>query len=674
MKSRGAISIFLLVIILLSGNVFAQIPSHKQFSTAQEDYFALISFLHDSKAACDSLLNTSYAARVTILFYPNISLFFDEEKQQDSLVLADKLLKKMDYPLTVLDTIDESVESRTVLEEILIPLKQISQRIIHLAYNHSTVLDLFYSLYIFTTSEEANDEDIMSNFTMIHQNLTQMKDHLSTLQGLLPQITDYFSTEYLEQKIQDFFLLLDDYEEYLNNFLSFISIDEPKLVLYTNKNKYFLTEKIIFSGYFIDPSGVVTNQSITIFKDDELLNITETNDYGRFTTIFETTSEEAKQYTFFAETKYQGVTYSSQLIFIDLLLMPTKLYLSIPKQHFRPNETITLEGRLRTINGDPIQDSVNLFIKNNSVYVTTDSTGFFSTTFSNYSTYGTYVINAWFKGTRVYNSSSKNITFFINEPTMLFLYASQTEIGIEESIILTGFLSDTTDDIRLSGKTISLYVNGVKVQQTTTDEQGNYSFVFSTKNSSAERLSFQTRFISTDQKWRSSASSIIQIPFAASFLQEYFFILPFIALFFVSSIIILYFFRYRATLSSSSKAVSKKTYTKNKKKTPQPYPIEPVIQSSSDSLLSAKQKIISLYHQFLFFLISSGLDIDYSFTHIDIQEKLKTMNLSEKLVADVTLCFEKAHYSLQTIKKDEIKRFTGKIKKLQTQYLEEIKK
>jgi len=365
MKSRGAISIFLLVIILLSGNVFAQIPSHKQFSTAQEDYFALISFLHDSKAACDSLLNTSYAARVTILFYPNISLFFDEEKQQDSLVLADKLLKKMDYPLTVLDTIDESVESRTVLEEILIPLKQISQRIIHLAYNHSTVLDLFYSLYIFTTSEEANDEDIMSNFTMIHQNLTQMKDHLSTLQGLLPQITDYFSTEYLEQKIQDFFLLLDDYEEYLNNFLSFISIDEPKLVLYTNKNKYFLTEKIIFSGYFIDPSGVVTNQSITIFKDDELLNITETNDYGRFTTIFETTSEEAKQYTFFAETKYQGVTYSSQLIFIDLLLMPTKLYLSIPKQHFRPNETITLEGRLRTINGDPIQDSVNLFIKNN---------------------------------------------------------------------------------------------------------------------------------------------------------------------------------------------------------------------------------------------------------------------------------------------------------------------
>lgn len=681
MGRRGIAIIFLLIVLLLNATVSAQYPAHKQFSTAEEDYFALISFLQDSKNACETVLTSSYDSQMTISFSPTITLFFDEEKQQHSLLLADQLSKNLQYPLTVLETIDDSVESKAVLLDIIVPLRQISMDITDLAMSHSQVIDAFHLLHNFTRSTHVDNEKMIANFTMVHQQLSMMSNQLTSMQQLLPQLSFYFSTNHLEELIQDFFVLLAEYERYLDQFLSFLFLDEPTLVLYSEKNKYYLTEDVTFFGYFIDSSGFIKNQTITILLENSIVNSTQTNDLGRFNTIFETRSETANQYSFVAETEYQGIWYSSQEVLITLSLMPTQLSLGSSKQHAQPNEEIRIIGELTTIKDEPVQGTVQLFNRNHLISVQTNATGFFSITDSNYSTYGAHTINASFQSTRIYHSCSRNITIFINEPTVLSLSATPKKVTGEEPISLNGILLDREQERGIPGKSISLFVNGIKTQQTTTDENGNYSFVVSPKNNSVSLFTFQTRFDSVDDKWRSSVSPLVQIPLAASFFKEHLeemLIFFFLIIGLVTMISIIYIYRNRLVVfhsSNSEKEIDDRILAKNnEKKTSLDYPFESSVESSSMASLPSKQRVIASYQKLLSFFISHGIHLSFSFTHKDIQQKLETVHLSSTVIADVTSCFERAHYSIQPITEEEVQQFTTNITLLQTEYLEGLKK
>lgn len=685
MGRRGVAIIFLLIVLLLSPSVFAQVPAHKQFSTAEEDYFALVSFLQDSKNACETVLTSSYDAHVTISFSPNITLFFDEEKQQKSLLLALTLKKNLQYPLTVLETIDDSVESKAVLQDFIIPLRKISMCIIDLAINHSLVIDGFHVLHEFTRSTKVDNEKMIANFTLIHKKLSMMNNQLTRIQQRLPELSMYFSMDDMETLIDEFFVLITEYERYLDQFLSFLFLDEPTLVLYSEKNKYYLTEDVTFFGYFIDPSGFITNHSLSILLDDIVVNNTKTNDVGRFNTVFETRSIPVGTYSFVAETDYQGIRYSSQEVLIILSLMPTQLSLRSLKQHAQPNEKIRITGELTTIKDEPVQGTVHLFIRNHSISVQTNATGFFSITETNYSTYGAHKINASFQSTQIFDSCFQSITFFINEPTVLSLSATPKELTSEEPIILSGVLLDREREKGIPEKTISLFVNGIKTQQTTTDEHGNYSFVFSSKNSSATVFSFQTRFDSIDDQWRSSVSPLVQIPFVqlsflSSFFKEYreeILVFFFLIISLVLIISIFYIYRNRS-IGYSVPQIDNKTQDRiiaetSEKKTPLTSSLDSLNVNETDSL-PCRQRIITRYQQLLSFFINHGMQLPFSYTHKDIQDKLETVHLSSTVIADVTSCFERAQYSIQVITDEEVQQFTTNMTLLQTEYLEGEKK
>jgi hypothetical protein len=674
MEAKAILCVFFFAGVVLGSNVAAYVPAHIDFSSAEEDFFALTSFLQDSKKLGEDLLYSSYAANVSFIFSDEIKLNFNARHRNQSLVLADDLLQNLNFSLLVLDGVDDLVQSKQILNDILLPLREIGLSVSSLCRLHFDVIEGFDRLYIHILSNSTGEGGGLHNFTLIHQNLEEMNNDISTVFEVLPLISEYFSIDYFEQMLEQFSLLIAQYEEYLSRLLSFLVIDEPKLVLYANKNTCYISNYIVFSGFFIQPSGVISNYSISLIQDDVLRNSSQTNEFGRFSFSVDTKMMHPHQYSYVAETTFQGFDYVSDTVLVDVVLMPTKISIEQSKRHIQPNESFMIHGRLLTIFNQPLEADVAIKSLNSSVKLQTDSKGFFSCTFSNFSKYGSYEITAFFADTSMYRSSFSNATVFVNEPTSLFLYTHSKQFKVNDSLYLFGYLLDTSSHVGIGGKSISLFVNGVKVSQTITDDQGNYSFVYSTVNSSADVLVVQTRFFGGTH-WRPAASNGIEVGVFVSFFHEYFLIFLLSGIVGIGVFVFLYFFRKHNDKLICIKNQNKKRYNeKNKKPVAMHGTGNTMIQTEDSLSLSNKNKIVSIYHQLLFFFISYGLDIDDSFTHRDIQRKLESFHLPSPLVTDVTACFERAHYSLQPIRKNDVQRFSRNVKSLQSLFLEGLQK
>lgn len=674
MEAKAVLCIFLIVGVVLGSTVSAYVPAHIDFSSADEDFFALTSFLNDSKKRSEDALSYSYRANVTIFFSEGIEIDFNGDFRNQSLLLADQLLQKLNFSFTILDAIDDSVQSKQILSDMLLPLREIGVSVSALCQIHSQIIDGFVWLSSYMMSNDSYEDTGLQNFSLIHQHINEMNTLIFYLFDVFPLISEYFSIEYAQQLLDQFLLLINRYEEYLSRLLSFLVIDEPLLVLYASKNSYFISEDIVFSGFFIQPSGVISNHSISLFMDDVWQKSTQTNEFGRFSFLVNTTAMKADQYSFFAQTSFQGFDYVSNIVFVDVVLMPTVLSIQSSKRHIQPNESFMISGRLLTIFNKPVEADILVYSSNVSVNLNTDSQGFFSVMFSNFSRYDSYEIAAFFKGSDMYDSSFSTLTIFVNEPTHLLLYVQKNDSKEDDFVYLFGSLLDSSNDVGIGGKFVGLFVNGVKVSQSITDGQGNYSFVFSTVNSSSDVFVFQTRF-SGDRMWRPSSSNSVEVGFVVSFFQENFFIIVGLCLVCIGFVVFFYLFRRHKLKLVEMKKQNKKRYKqKNKKPVLMRNTGSGMIQSQSLSSLSNKNKIVSIYHQLLFFFISHGLDIDDSFTHRDIQRKLKGFHLPSGLVDDITTCFERAHYSLQPIRSQDVQRFSRNVKSLQSLFLEGLQR
>jgi hypothetical protein len=674
MEAKAVLCIFLSVGILLGSNVAAYVPIHRDFSSADEDFSALTSFLEDSKEMSEDLLSISYDANVSILFSDLIKINYDKDKQVQSLVLSEELLEKLNFSLTILDDIDDFIQSKQILSEILIPLKDIGITTALLCKIHVEVIDGFVFLHQHILSNTSNKEQGMQNFTLIHQYLAKMDEYIATLREKLPLLSDFFSVTYYQHILEKFSLLVIRYEEYLSRLLNFLIVDEPLLVLYASSNLVYVSQDIVFSGFFIQPSGAVSNHTISLFEDTIWRNSTQTNDFGRFSFIVDTEMMQADQYSFFAKTSFQEDQHVSNNVFIDMELMPTKISMQSSKRHIQPNESFMISGRLLTIFNQPLEEDVTVIRSNISVKLKTDSRGYFYCIFSNFSKYDSYEITAFFAATQMYRSSFSNLTVFVNEPTSLFLYAQTNKIKADDSFYLFGYLLDTSNDVGIGGKFVSLFVNGVRISQTTTDDQGNYSFVFSTANSSSDVFVFQSRF-SGDSMWRPAASAVVEVGFFVSFFQQNYFIFLGLGILCIGFFVFFYLLRGDKDKVARVQNQNKKRYNeKNKKPVLMYNKGSSMNKSKSFSSLSHKNKIVSIYHQLLFFFISQGLDIDDSFTHRDIQRKLESFHLPSVLVDEITSSFERAHYSLQPIRKEDVQRFSRKVKSLQSLFLEGLQR
>lgn len=674
MRWRGVLGVFLLLMLLLNVSVSAQISSHQNFDAANEDFFALTSFLQDSIQSCEQVVNASYAAQATATFSPNVSVTFDEKEQQESRSLSNKIDQHLKYSSMVLDTIDESVQSRSMLQDVLIPLRRMSLNVTSLARNHSFVLDFFESMQLFISSGEGQNTSLLSNITLIHQHLTDMSNHIRSIQNQIPLLQSYFSMTTLEGDMQDFSRLVNRYERYLDLFVSFLYIDEPYIALYTDKNQYYLSENLSFHGYFIEPTGFVSNQTINLYKDEDQLYSTKTNRFGRFTFFVETDNETADTYSFQVETKYQNNIYRSDSLDISFSLMPTNITLVLSKTQIQPDESVTLAGRLRTLTHKPLQEIIHLVINDQSVSVQTNITGSFTYVLSNYSDYGSYLITASFQPIKTFEPCSTTILFSINEPTVLSLSSNQNTFTDDDAIQLTGMLTEKHTQKGLIDKNISLLLNGKVIEYTSTDENGSYSFLLSTDDVSMNLLLFQTRFDARLPQWRSSTSKTLTLSYEQSLFSDLFILISGFSIFFIALIVLFFLYSRKKTFFGSKPNESLSSIRMSKRildmKTLQLS--QHVFNDTISTSLPSKQKIIQMYHQLLSFFMDHGIEFDSSATHKDVQNQLRQLHLPSDSIDDITFSFEQAQYSTNYIHDGQVHLFSVHAQTLQTHFFKEV--
>jgi len=656
--------VVLLCCMVVTTSVVAIPPSHKNFSTAEEDLFSILSYLSDTNHLCEQVLLTSYEANASMQFIPSITMDYDLLKKNQSLIFNDHLTAKIGYSTDILDMLDPDISSYQYLSDILLPLKNIGLYCTKVAESHIEFLDVL-SILITLESYDSNDSTpILSNLTHAYQTIILLRSTIESIDDLLPDIQTFFLTDQIHVLLNRFSLLLDRYETYLNQFRSLFEHIQPTLVLVTDKTTYYLLDTIVYSGYFIGQQGYVPQHPTDIYFDDILIKTVSTNTQGRLngTYLIESTVEPTT-HSFSSKTMYQDTLYTSQPVDIYIFRIPTYLILHLSSSNVKPAEPIQVRGALSTIYGQPLSDLVQVSVGSTNQIVNTKTDGSFDLEVQNLFSYGSYPVVGRYQPAIPYAScTSEELTISINEPTSLSISSDKLNYTKGEHIKITGRLLLIGEKEPLTRQTIGLYVNGHRVQYTTTNTSGYYQFDFDTTNLTGQILQIYTSYISPVVQWRSTTSKILRLQLFDGFLQQmgsFMFgssddlsiYIVFIGFFIIltSSIIVYVFFMRRKrehraidheTLVSSTVSVSKPFFSFFSRKNR---------GSSSDRFSSMpeplRKKMIATYRMFLRHFIRQGLQMRPASTHRDIQRQLYTMNLPKESVDAVTLGFELARYS-----------------------------
>jgi len=426
MRRRGTITIFFLFILFISSFNTAAFPSHQNFSDADEDLLSILAFLADTKTLCEQTLTSSYKANATLTINESLQLYFDQEKENQSLTMADQLSQRIKYSSTILTELNQTITSYQHLQHVLIPLKTMGMNIDDITRYHSHLLELFQQLISFLNLGNTDNTHLLSLITAAHQDISRIRQNIDRISSPLDQLSTYYDLRMVENQNTLFHQLMDRYESYLNQLLSTFSMDEPKLVLYTDQTDYYVGETINYTGYFITPSGFIPDQSITVFFNHDHISQPTTNALGRFNGSYQTeVTLPATTVELSAITTYEQNTYESAAVEITIHLRPTNISIYLTKTHFQPNETRFVRGRLTTIDDQGVTDTIKLMVGTKNISLQTNQTGYYSFDLSQFNGYGSYPLQASYNPLFQYEECfSSQLVFFIDEPTILSLYSN----------------------------------------------------------------------------------------------------------------------------------------------------------------------------------------------------------------------------------------------------------
>ena len=691
MRCRGAIAFLIIFALVFGGaSAYAFPVSHENFSEADEDLFAILSFLTDSKNLCEQSLLSSYAANCTLQFNENIVISFDNRQLNASLEKSEELQQKLGYSSDVLGKLENKAGSYEHLKGFLLPIKDLGDNVTSVVTTHETLIHSFQTLADAANSGGAGNVTILSKLAEAHNILAGCRKGINSVGILLEDISPFFSTEILENILVEFNELLDGYESYLNMFVDFFPSTEPQLILIAEETDVYLGESIPVSGFFIAESGFVSNHEIYLMFDNLTVNSTTTNHIGRYEEILLTsttddpTTHTVTAFTFFNETKY-----TSNSITVTLHKIPTKLVLTLPKNQFQPQESIVFSGQLRTYTNQGIQGSVLLSYDGDNQSVLTNATGNFTYTVSNGLPYGKYSAFATYAPQSIYEPCISNtIQFYVNTPTKLSINTETKNLTVGDALTVNGQLRDALTSQPINKKSIQLFFNNHVVETAITNETGEYMFSWKIDNVDSGATQIYTRYASDDLQWRSCTSQTIDVYVSAGLLGQIegfisdfnnqLFVLP---LFFILLILIGLFLIILIYIKRKSSAI--KTGQKNFFHQSSSLPFlskyrgkKPYISKSSlsqnaayaDPSVSLKQRIITQYRLLLRYLSSRGLRFPPSSTHLDIQKKLKTAGSAKNSVDSVTNTFEHARYSPHPTKKNDADMFDKNVFKIITDF------
>ena len=459
----------------------------------------------------------------------------------------------------------------------------------------------------------------------------------------------------------------------MNSLLYFFPGIEPTILLYVTPLNPYLGENIQAYGYFIANNTLIANHTISLYWNETLTEKNLTNEDGRFEILIPVPLDTLPgPYIITAQSNYASKIYSSDSIFITIKKIPTNISLSCHNNHFYLNETIEFAGKLVDYKYRGITNSIVLTLADIKIPLQTDSDGNFAFNFNDYLPFGSYFAQVFYTPNAIYEPCVSNLVpIFIDTPTNLSIFSTETEVVTGQHITIFGRLLEGINNTALTNKSIFIYHEDDKVGSVTSNSSGWYSFSYQTHKAYLGKHTFYAHYIPEGNTFRNSTSEKIIITIQSGFPLVVELVLLFLILFIM---ILTFIFRKKLVQTLFSKPPLRQ---EEKERTIEPVPPKKKIQFNKHDFtidISKKKKddynkaIVSHYTKFLTFLTKTGVLLRATQTHHDIKKMLVTEGFSKTPTEKVTLLFEKAMYSPHPIEHSDLIQFNTNIEVMINDY------
>ena len=200
---------------------------------------------------------------------------------------------------------------------------------------------------------------------------------------------------------------------------------------------------------------------------------------------------------------------SSGIVVISISLIPTVLRISTDMDLLDPGDDLTISAHLEDIYGNPLAGAdCALFRDDIRTEFITDYNGEFDLIWEDSEiSYGTHSINASYYATLPYESSNSNVVWIVKN------VLTTIELNLFENRFLRGFYlvgngslyANSTQP--LAGQNVTIFIDGVEVQNITTQPDGSFSFSFETFDLNVGVHSMKAALVYKDSIWRFSEDS-----------------------------------------------------------------------------------------------------------------------------------------------------------------------
>jgi len=643
----------LIVLLLFQGTSgSASPPSHRLFSSSEQDLLSIVSYLSDVQTLCEEAMRYCFSSNVTINFDEPITSMYDKDYATLSNQTKERL--KTTFLSTIFNTSDiyEQSESYELLWDVLTPLHNLVENVSLLVNNHSALISIFIELIALSSNDTINREQINQEIHSGYALLSECKQELFEIDAILLDLPAYVSTT-LDTYTSLLNTVFHRYQSYLEMFLKRFSSVEPELFLFIEDDQYYIGENILITGVFISNSSSIKEQQISIYLDEILMNECVTDENGSFqTNIMIPDPLEPKIYSLHAETAYQDTFVSSSSINISISLLPTFLSLYLSQKEYSPGKDIHITGRLYSYNKEGIKDGITIQMAQHSFNVLTNETGHYQCSTAGIQTCGRYTIQSIFEPKSIYApSSSDKSNFSINYPTKLTIRADRLNVSIGDVITISGRLSNSSSNRSLYNKTIFLSSDDKNISKSLTNETGWYRFLWDTSNESDGIYEISVTFYSDDISLRDGHSNSLKTQLSTSFfasllhlftlaLQQL--LIPFCLI--ATLIILLYLFK-GSTKRNKEKASELAKIQKMHNTDSVKQPFDEILKERYKTATSLNKKIIYQYHLLIHQLMNTGLSVTKANTHLEVQNILLKDGYPSDSVNSVTITFEQVQYA-----------------------------
>lgn len=656
MWNRRVGAIALMVLFVLQGITVdaAEPPSHRLFSSSEQDITSVVSYFSDILTLCEDALYYSYVANATVLFNGSITTKYDLSSFEVSKQIQQQLEDTLSYHVHDIHDVYEYAESYEYIQGLISPTNRLVETITNLLENHSTIVTIFGNI---TDITQYNTIDRQKMIEFAHKGISNIlfcEQSLLDLIYISKDLSIFYSMDTINKYITSFGDLFNRYQIYFREFLNLVPSLEPEIYLFTDKPNYYVGENISITGYFISNNSYIENQQININLDDILVNESLTDENGSFQTFMTIPLILSHgRYQIIGETQYQDEKIISRPVNITISLLPTLLKINPSQSEYSPGEKIIINGRLSTKNKEGLKKEISLDIGQQTLKIFTNDSGYFQKSIDGFTTCGRYPVQCFFESNHIYASSYSQIkNISINYPVLLSLQSNKINASVGDTIKLSGHITNASSDKPLSYQTIHLLINGKMVNETSSNETGWYYFIWNTDKESEGVYDIQTVYISKDITLRNSKSNTMQLQLTSAFLTSLFNLAAFFFqqfLFPSLIILVLIVLFYVLKRTSKQKNDSKDSSSSDEMIIPD---IQSTTQSIEDILIdrykrasNVNQKIINQYHLFIHHLIKKGIPLTKAHTHLEIQETITNKGYPSDPVNSVTITFEQAQYA-----------------------------